>query len=296
MGRAFYDQSDAVRGLFGRIGQAVGQSIEALCFDTDEERLRDTRNAQLALYACGMAAFTFLRESQPQLNVRAVAGHSIGEYTALAASGVLGIEEGARLVQRRGELMARSGAERPGTMAAVLGMDAAIVREQCARASGCVVMANDNAPGQVVISGELDAVAAAGALCKEHGAKRVLPLNVSGAFHSPLMDEAAREMSASLRQSAFSASGMAVYSNVTASRVEDPAAWPDLLARQLHSPVRWTEEVRAMLSDGVALFIECGPGEVLTGLLKRIDPGAAGFALNEPARLSQLPEPAEAGL
>ncbi len=251
----------------------------------DEETLRQTQNAQLALYTCGVAAYRILGDK-----ATAFAGHSVGEYAALAAAGVLTVEDGARLVHRRGELMASVGNDRPGGMAAVLGLERAALEAVCLEASEgdeVAVIANDNCPGQLVISGDKSAVERAGALASEAGAKRVLPLNVSGAFHSPLMAEPARRMREALDGVQFQ-TGAAVFANVTAGRQEYPAKWPDLLERQLMSPVRWTESVQAMIASSVTTFIECGVGEVLCGLIKRIDREVTTQAVFDLASLEKV--------
>lgn len=177
--------------------------------------------------------------------------------------------------------MASAGKDRPGTMAAVLGLERSVLEELCNSVTeGVVVIANDNCPGQLVISGDVAAVEIAGEKAKGAGAKRVLPLNVSGAFHSPLMAESARTMGAALKSAHFK-SGRVVYSNVLAAANKDASAWPGLLERQLESPVRWTESVEAMNGDGIDIFVECGAGEVLSGLIKRIVPGIKTLKVND---------------
>lgn len=279
MGRDLYLHDTYARQVFDEVERATGTSMESLCFETDEETLRQTQNAQLALYACGLAAWTSLKNVMSDLKPVAMAGHSVGEYAALAAAGVISVEDGARLVQRRGQLMAKAGADRPGTMAAVLGMDRAAVESGLASiSSGTVVVANDNCPGQLVISGDIDAVQEASVKLKECGAKRVLPINVSGAFHSPLMESSAAAMGETLRGATFHEGDTPVYSNVTAQVGHD---WPDLLERQLKSQVRWTESVQAMVGAGVTTFVECGSGEVLTGMLRRITSDAKGLRVTD---------------
>lgn len=268
MGRELYDASPEARAVFDEVSATVGFDVAALCFESDDETLRLTQNAQIALYTCGVAAWSALPESV-RSQVTAVAGHSIGEYAALTAAGALSIADGARLVQTRGNLMARSGESRPGTMAAVLGLDREPLEGALADIEGVVVVANDNCPGQLVISGEVAAVQAAAEILPGKGAKRVLPLNVSGAFHSPLMAEPAREMGVALQAVSFGIPSLKVYSNVT-SEVETEG-WPCLLESQLSSPVRWTESVQHMMRDGLTAVVECGAGEVLSGLMKRID-------------------------
>lgn len=287
MGKALFETSLAAKGVFETVSRATGQDMAALCFSTSEDTLRLTQNAQLALYTVGLAAFAALRESAPDLPVKACAGHSVGEYAALAAAGVLGIEEGASLVKARGETMA---AAPEGTMAAVLGLDRDAIDEVCQSIAGTCVVANDNCPGQLVISGDTEAVAKASEALKEKGAKRVVPLNVSGAFHSPLMDASAKTMATFLTQATFSSSPVHVYSNVTSEPESD---WSHLLEEQLRSPVRWTESVQHMVRDGHDVFIECGHGSVLTGLLKRIAPDATGLAAGTPETVQAAVESAK---
>lgn len=285
MGRNLVETNAAAKEVFRQVSQTVGLDMEALCFESDEETLRQTQNAQLALFTCGVAAFRAYGADK----VDVVAGHSVGEYAALVAAGVFSLEDGARLVQTRGQLMARSGQSHPGTMAAVLGLDRAALDEVCAEAGGIVVVANDNCPGQLVISGEIDAVKKAGELAQAKGAKRVLPLNVSGAFHSPLMAEPAREMGIALRAATLGALGKPVYCNVTAQPIGDVSEVPDLLERQLASPVRWTETIQNMAADGVDTIIEFGVGEVLCGLIRRIGKSIKTSSVQDAAGLDLQP-------
>lgn len=272
MGRDLCACSPAATAVFDQVGEATGLNMRRICWELDEAELRQTQNAQMALFTCGVAAYAALRVKLGGIEIGGFAGHSVGEYAALAAAGVLSLEEGARLVQLRGELMAGAGSERPGTMAAVLGLSMAETSEALRDLDpslGVAVVANDNCPGQVVISGDVDAVHAASALLPERGAKRVLPLNVSGAFHSPLMESSAAKMGERLRTVSFAESDSPVYSNVTA---EPGSGWESLLEDQLRSPVRWTEIMQRMTADGMTLYVECGAGEVLGGLMKRIAP------------------------
>lgn len=285
MGKALFDANSESRGVFDRVSAAVGRDVAALCFERDEETLRRTENAQIALYTVSLAAYAALHSGAPGVSVSAAAGHSVGEYAALAAAGVYSLEDGAKLVAERGRLMAGAKA---GGMAAVLGLDRDLVEAACREAGGVVVVANDNCPGQLVISGEIDAVGRAGELAKARGAKRVLPLNVSGAFHSPLMADAAAKMARALAGVPPQTGIFPVYSNVTAETVDDPRAWPDLLERQLKSPVRWTETIQNMRRDGISTFIECGSGEVLSGLIRRIDKEAATAKVTDPQSLEAL--------
>ncbi|MCW5936865.1 MAG: ACP S-malonyltransferase [Fimbriimonadaceae bacterium] len=290
MGLDLYQNSPAAKAVFEEAGQATGIDLPHLMFETPEEVLRETQNAQLALYVVGLAAWRALRE-EVSVEPAAFAGHSLGEYTAIVAAGVLPIGEGARLVRRRGELMATVGRSRPGTMAAVLGMDGPEIDVICREVEACgeVVVANDNSPGQVVISGDLDAVQSASATLLERGARRVVPLNVSGAFHSPLMEEAATQLGEALRAAPFGQTPQKtpVYANVSAEKVTDPMDWPSLLEHQMSRPVRWTESIRAMVESGIDRFVECGSGEVLSKLVKRIEKAVECFRVVDMATLAQ---------
>jgi [acyl-carrier-protein] S-malonyltransferase len=298
MGRDLFEQFAEARETFAICSEATGVDLQALCFESDEATLRQTQNAQLALYVCGVAAWRCLMSRVGESRPTAMAGHSVGEYAALAASGVVSIADGAKLVRRRGELMAAAGSDRRGTMAAVLGLDVdSVVRcLEEVRSSGTVVIANDNCPGQLVISGDEDAVLAATAALNDRGARRVIPLNVSGAFHSPLMHESAVQMASALEAVEFRVPvhGITVYSNVTAEPVVDVGEWCRLLVEQLESPVRWRELVGNMVSSGIGMVVECGVGEVLCGLNRRIAPDVHALTVVDRATLdhaaSQLTE------
>ncbi|MBS1711231.1 MAG: ACP S-malonyltransferase [Armatimonadetes bacterium] len=285
MGEELYHHNTFARQVFDQVETATGVNVANLCFNSDEQTLRQTQNAQLALYTCSLAAYFALKDRCPEVEVKGMAGHSVGEYAALAAAGIISLESGARLVQRRGDIMARAGQLRPGGMAAVLGLDRAEIESALAAVSnGVAVVANDNCPGQLVISGDLDAIAEATALLNERGARRVLPLNVSGAFHSPLMAESAEAMRVALDETPFHPSAIPVYSNVTSRPGSD---WPELLERQLKSPVQWTGTMEHMISDGFETFIECGAGEVLLGLLRRVDKDKTGLRVMDSATLDE---------
>jgi [acyl-carrier-protein] S-malonyltransferase len=285
MGKDLYYNVPPSREIFERVSKAADVDMAVLCFETDEAVLRQTQNAQLALYCTGLAAWQALSSANPGLKPQMMAGHSVGEYAALAAAGILEVEDGARLVKKRGELMAAAGSTRPGTMAAVLGLDrdelSSVVDE--AGSDGVCVIANDNCPGQLVISGDIDAVQKASCLAGDRGARRVLPLNVSGAFHSPLMDESAKVLSQELAQTEFHPGWCPVVSNVTAKVGDD---WTALLTQQLSSPVLWTDSVRFMIGEGSTTFLECGAGEVLSGLVRRIDKSLARKSIVDTATLA----------
>lgn len=278
----------AARAVFDSVSDAVGRDIAELCAQADEEELRQTQNAQIALFACGVAAFRAFREgggAEPSV----CAGHSVGEYAALVAAGVLDLADGARLVQRRGQLMAELGDQRPGAMAAIVGLERASVEEVCRSASGpgVVVIANDNCPGQLVVSGDRDAVEKAKEGAGAAGARMVVALNVSGAFHSPLMVDAAREMGEVLHSTAFASGSCPVISNVTAEPVQDCTQWPRLLESQLESTVRWTESMQCAAQLGVTRILEFGSGNVLCGLMKRIERSVAAQPVFDRETLAQ---------
>lgn len=291
MGKDLAERFPEARAVFGAADRALGIPLSTICFEGPEAELTSTQNAQPALLAHGAAAWAVVRERVAPY-VRAAAGHSLGEFTAYQAAGVVTLHEALVVVRRRGELMYESGVRRPGAMAAILGLCEAQVEEACRRASeeaGIVVPANYNTPEQLVISGEVAGVERAMVLAKEAGAKRALRLNVSGAFHSPLMQVAAEGLRAVLDSVAFAQAAFPVYSNVStepSDGVEDAKA---LLVRQLTAPVRWTEEVRRMAAAYPdALFLELGPGAVLSNLVKRIVPGARTAACGTAADVESL--------
>jgi [acyl-carrier-protein] S-malonyltransferase len=290
MGKALTEAHASASEVFDRVSEATGKDMRAVCWEADAETLRQTENAQLALFTASLAAYLAAAEASA-FTPLVGAGHSVGEYAALAASGMLDVEDAARLVQRRGDLMARAGRLAPGTMAAVLGLDDEAVERVCAEVSSDdapVVAANYNSPGQVVISGAVAAVESACERLKEAGAKRCLPLNVSGAFHSPLMRDAAEAMGEALRRVDFRAGTFPVISNVLAEPVEDPDAWPELLTRQLAEPVRWAASVRKMAEMGAALFAEFGVGTVLCGLVRRTSDAVEALPVESPETLAQF--------
>ncbi len=293
MGRELFQAYDESNAVFERVSAALGTDVAKLCFESDEDTLRQTQNAQIALFTVAMAAWRALKLKLPSsVRPSAFAGHSVGEYAALAAGRALTVEEAAKLVKLRGELMASVGQSRKGAMSAILGLERDEVERVCREAStgeGVAVVANDNCPGQIVISGDAAAVERAGELAKSKGAKRVLALNVSGAFHSPLMEDASRRIVEALRKAEFTVNpeGPLLYSNVTAEPADLSSAWPLLLETQLKMPVRWAETVRHMLREGIRTFVECGPGEVLCGLIKRIDADARALNVGDPESLDR---------
>ncbi len=287
MGKELFESQEAARQVFQEVSVATGVDLAKLCFESDDDTLRQTQNAQIALYTVGLAAFKTLLSTSPSLDIQVAAGHSVGEYAAIACAEVVSITDGAKLVQKRGEVMANAGKSQPGTMAAVLGLEREALEKVCKDAGGIVVVANDNCPGQLVISGEIEAVKRASDLASQNGAKRVLPLNVSGAFHSPLMEKPAEDMAQALKDVDFKLGKYRVYANVTAEPALDAERWPKQLEDQLKSPVRWTETIQNMIRDGVDTFIECGPGEVLSGLIRRISKEVKTMAVGDNASLEK---------
>jgi [acyl-carrier-protein] S-malonyltransferase len=275
MARDLVDALPAARETFATVDAALGESLSTLCFEGPGETLTLTHNAQPALLAHGAAVWAAVRERVGP-HVRAAAGHSLGEFTAYHAAGAFDVAHGARLVRRRGELMFESGEQRPGTMAAILGDVAGGIEALCAKASadgGCVVPANYNTPGQVVISGEVPAVERAMELAKAAGAKRAIRLNVSGAFHSPLMAVARQGLAYALEQAQLRDPAFPVHANVNAEPVRSAADARRLLLEQLTAPVKWTQLVERLARDYPdALYVEMGPGNVLTSLVKKIAP------------------------
>jgi len=274
MGRDLYTIFPAARAVFAQADRILGVDLSGLCFDGPAGRLNDTLNTQPAILATSISTLRVLEEHGIK-NPAYVAGHSMGEFSALVAAGALSFEDGLRLVRERGRLMKQAGERSPGGMAAVLGLGREPVETICTTAreqSGeHVGIANDNCPGQLVISGTMDALERAMELAKEQGARRVVRLAVSIAAHSPLMAEAAAEFRRLLNMTPFHKPAVPLVANAIASPLTDPDDIRDALGRQLTSPVRWTESVRWMIGQGVTRFVEVGPKDVLTGLLRRID-------------------------
>ena len=272
MGRDLIASSAAARRTFEEADDLLGFPLSHLCQEGPEATLTATSNAQPAILVHSVAVLRAVEERLGE--VGCAAGHSLGEFSAYVAAGALPFGAAVRTVRRRGELMQESGEARPGTMAAVLGLEDGVAEDVCRRASeggGVCVPANYNSPGQIVISGDVPAVERGMVLAKEAGAKRAVRLNVSGAFHSPLMAVAEAGLAAQLESVELSDPRFPVVSNVTARPVATAADARRLLVSQLTSAVRWTESVRAILAMGVRSFVEIGPGSVLTGLLRRIE-------------------------
>jgi [acyl-carrier-protein] S-malonyltransferase len=267
------------------VSEATGRDVAALLLDADAETLQATRNAQLATFTLSLVALAGLRERVAKEPV-AFAGHSLGEYTALVAAGALTEEGGAGLVVERGEAMQEAADAAPGTMAALLALDADAVAGLVAGIDGCWV-ANDNAPGQVVVSGTPTGVAAAGEAVRAAGGK-VMALPVGGAFHSPLMAPAAARLEAALAAASFAGTDVPVVANVDAIGHTDGAGWPGRLSAQLCQPVRWRESLLTLAGLDVDRVVEVGPGSALAGMVKRTVPDAARVSVSAPEDLAGL--------
>jgi [acyl-carrier-protein] S-malonyltransferase len=284
MGKDVADAYPIARQTFEQANALLGFLLSGLCFDGTQEQLDDTINTQPALYTCGIAIQRVIQQEFPTLKPGFVAGHSLGEFTALAAAGAISFEDGLKLVRERGRLMKEAGSKSPGAMAAVLGLDADAIREVCARASqqtgGVLILANDNCPGQTVISGDDATIEIGMQMLTAAGAKKVVKLAVSIAAHSPLMASASDEFRQALASTPFQPPTSAVYGNVDAAPLTTVESIRHELDRQLTHSVRWTESVRAMIDAGAETFFELGPKDVLASLLKRIDRSKSGRALN----------------
>jgi [acyl-carrier-protein] S-malonyltransferase len=268
MGLDLYEKSTEAKALFEAANGILGFSITDIMFSGTDEDLKQTKVTQPAIFLHSVILSKVLGKNfAPQM----VAGHSLGEFSALVANGTLSFEDGLQLVAKRAAAMQKACELQPGTMAAVLGLEDAKVEELCATIDGIVTPANYNCPGQLVISGELKAVEAACEKMKEAGAKKALILSVSGAFHSVLMKPAEEELAAAIEQTAFHKPLCPVYQNVTTTAVSDENAIKTNLIKQLTAPVKWTQSVQQMIADGATEFIEVGPGKVLQGLVKKIN-------------------------
>ena len=271
MGKALYERSAEAREMMERADEILGFPITDIMFGEDAEALKATRVTQPAIFIHSVVLACCSGLEAPAM----AAGHSLGEFSALAAAGAMDFEDALRLVAVRASAMQKCCEQVPGTMAAVIKLPTETVEEICASCAGLVIPANYNSEGQIVISGEAEAVAEACAKMKEAGAKRALPLAVSGAFHSPLMEPARLELAEAIDKTPFQVPVCPIYQNVTALPSTDPDVIKDNLLRQLTSPVRWTQTVQNMVADGADSFLEIGPGTVLQGLVKRIAPEVA---------------------
>lgn len=277
MGLDMYENSSLAKQLFDKANEILGFSITDVMFKGTAEELQQTKVTQPAIFLHSVILAKTLGDNfKPEM----VAGHSLGELSALVANGVLTFEDGLKLVSKRALAMQKACEMQQSTMAAVLNLDDAIVEEVCESTEGIVVAANYNCPGQLVISGEIDAIDKACVTLLERGAKRAIKLPVGGAFHSPLMEPAREELAEAIKNTTFSEPTCPIYQNVVAKAVTDPDEIKVNLIAQLTAPVRWTQSVQSMIADGASEFIEVGPGKVLQGLVKKINREAiAGSAV-----------------
>lgn len=269
MGKDLFDQHSLAKEMFQQADEILGFSISKEMFEGTDESLKQTKVTQPAIFLHSVVMAKVLgNDFKPDM----VAGHSLGEFSALVANNTLNFEDALKLVSQRAMAMQKACEAEPSTMAAVLGLEDAVVEDICSKTQGVVVAANYNCPGQLVISGAVDAVNTACESLKAAGARRALVLPVGGAFHSPLMEPARQELEAAIKATNFKTPSCPVYQNVTASAVSDPAQIQLNLVAQLTAPVRWTQSVQAMVADGATQFVEVGPGKVLQGLVKKIAP------------------------
>lgn len=271
MGLDLYENSPLAQELFEQANKILGFNITDIMFEGSAEDLKETKVTQPAIFLHSVILAKTLGDAfKPDM----VAGHSLGEFSALVASGALTFEDGLKLVSQRAQAMQKACELQPSTMAAVLGLEDAIVEKICEETPGVVVAANYNCPGQLVISGEVEAVNKACEALTEAGARRALVLPVGGAFHSPMMEPARKELAEAIENTTFSAPNCPIYQNVTASAITDVTEIKTNLISQLTAPVRWTQSVQQMIADGATHFTEVGPGKVLQGLVKKIDRAA----------------------
>ena len=266
MGKDLYDNSPLAKELFEKANEILGFRITDLMFSGTDEDLKQTKVTQPAIFLHSVILSKVIAEFNPDV----VAGHSLGEFSALVAAGALSFEDGLVLVSKRAQAMQKACEARPSTMAAVMGLEDAKIEEICAGINEVVVPANYNCPGQVVISGSVEGINIACEKLKEAGAKRALVLQVGGAFHSPLMEPARVELEAAINSTTFKAPICPIYQNVNAQKQTDPEQIKKNLISQLTAPVKWTQSVVNMVNDGVNVYVEVGPGSVLQGLIKKV--------------------------
>lgn len=271
MGKELYDSNETAKNLFEQANDILGFRITDVMFEGSEEDLKQTKITQPAVFLHSVV----LAKTMDDFNPAMVAGHSLGEISALVAANVLQFEDGLKLVSLRAQAMQKACEQNPSTMAAILGLDDEVVEEVCAGISDeVVVAANYNCPGQLVISGSNEGVRIACEQLLEKGAKRALPLPVGGAFHSPLMEPAREELAAAIMEANFNAPSCPVYQNVTTKAETDAAAIKENLIAQLTAPVKWTQSIQNMIKNGATEFIEVGPGRALQGMIKKVDRAA----------------------
>lgn len=266
MGKDLYESNARAKELFEKANEILGYRITDIMFEGSEDDLKQTKVTQPAVFLHSVITALCMEDFKPDM----VAGHSLGEFSALVAAGALSFEDGLRLVYARAMAMQACCEKVPGTMAAIINLPDETIEKVCSEIDGIVVPVNYNSPGQVVISGEVEAVKEACTRLKEAGAKRALPLAVGGAYHSPLMEPARVELAAAIEKAEFKTPCCPIYQNVDAKPYTDPVEIKKNLLAQLTSPVRWTQTVINMINDGAEEFVECGPGTVLTGLIGRI--------------------------
>jgi len=283
MGKDLAEQFPTAKALFEKANSVLGYDLTNICFNGPEAELTKTENAQPGIYLVSWVALQLLKEKVPTLKFDATAGLSLGEFTALAAAGVISFEDGLKVVQQRGRFMQEACEATQGGMAAIIGLDEGPTREACTEAG--VVLANLNCPGQLVISGPADKINQACELAKAKGAKRAIPLTVAGAYHSPLMASAQPKLRDALAQIPINRPAVPVIGNVRALPHGEPAEIHQLLVDQVTSSVRWEESIRYLLSQGYTRFIELGPGTALTGFMKRIDKTAQVLNVADAASL-----------
>ena len=284
MGRAWVDHPSWE--VVGEASDAAGLNLSRLLLEARMEELTPTANAQLSTFVQSLVVLDAVERLG--LSPAACAGHSLGEYTGLVASGAVSFEDGLRLVVARGDAMARAGEDHPGTMAALLGISDDDAAAACQRAEGEVWVANYNAPGQVVVAGTAEAVATVAVIARELGARKILPIPVSGAFHTPLMAPARSALRKAIGDAAFMAPEIPVVANVDARTHSDPAEWPSLLSAQLCSPVRWRQTLETLSGLGARTLVEVGPGGVLSGLARRVVPELQALSVAKPDDLDTL--------
>ena len=284
MGKSLYDQFPIARKIFEDADQILGWSLSKLCFEGHQEELTQTANSQPAILVASIAAWRVFKEKLGRrIEVAAAAGLSLGEYSALVAAEGLSFADGLRVVRIRGEEMEKAARQNPGTMASIIGLEKVIVEQICEE-SGAEI-ANVNSPEQIVISGRHDAIAKANELAKKRGAKRVIPLQVSGAFHSRSMTPAQEGLREALKKITIQKPHFPVIHNVTAHPSMTPQEIQIRLIAQVCQSVRWVDSIHWMAQQGITTFVELGPGKVLTGLLKRIDPSLKGASIETPEEL-----------
>lgn len=279
MAKDLFEKSVEAKEMIKTAEEATGVALSHIMFNGPEDSLKQTDITQPAIFVHSVVLSSIIRLLEPDM----VAGHSLGEYSALVAANVIQYYDAVKLVHTRGSAMLQAGIERPGTMAAVVGMESTLIDKICEEVSAevdIVQCANYNSPGQIVISGSVEGVKAAMVKAKESGAKLVKELVVSGAFHSPLMESAKEKLQQKLNQTSFYDAKYPVYVNVTAEPLTNKDEFPEMLFKQLSSPVRWEETVKNMIRDGAEEFYEIGPGKVLQGLVKRIDPNVKVFGIS----------------